>query len=67
VLEVNYLAQLSRSIGFDVINLLNGLRPFAQTELLYFRDDDHLNPRGHGVVARILAEHLRILDSIPRR
>jgi hypothetical protein len=47
-----------------VINLLDGLRPFAQTELLYFRDDDHLTPRRHAVAARILVEHLRTLDSI---
>jgi hypothetical protein len=47
-----------------VINLLDGLRPFVQTELLYFRDDDHLTSRRHAVVARILAEHLRTLDSI---
>ena len=64
---VKYLAQLSRSNGFDVVNLLDGLRPIAQTEQLYSRDDDHLNPRGHAVVARILAEHLRALDSIPGR
>jgi lysophospholipase L1-like esterase len=56
---VNYFERLGRSSGFDVVNLLQAFEPFAGTELLYFRDDDHLNPRGHEVVARVLAEQLR--------
>jgi lysophospholipase L1-like esterase len=56
---VNYLSRLAQSNGFEVINLLDRLAPVARGELLYFRDDDHLNPRGHAVVAGILTEHLR--------
>jgi lysophospholipase L1-like esterase len=60
---VNYLSRLSRTNGFEVINLLERLAPAAQQELLYFRDDDHLNPRGHAVVAGILTEHLRAQET----
>ena len=64
---VNYLSRLSRTNGFDVVDLVDRLVPAARTELLYFRDDDHLNPRGHAVVAGLLSEHLRALDSLPAR
>ena len=40
-----------------------GWAPIARGELLHFRDDDHLNPRGHEATARILADHLRELDA----
>jgi lysophospholipase L1-like esterase len=60
---VNYLSRLARSNGFEVINLLDRLAPVARDELLYFRDDDHLNPRGHAVVAGILTESLRAQEA----
>jgi lysophospholipase L1-like esterase len=60
---VNYLSRLSVANGFDVVNLLDRLAPVARTELLYFRDDDHLSPRGHAVVAGLLSAHLQALDS----
>ena len=56
---VQYLGERARASGFDVVDLLQELAPYARTELLYFRDDDHLNPRGHDVVARILASRLQ--------
>jgi hypothetical protein len=64
---VNYLSRLAQANGFEVVNLLDRLAPFARGELLYFRDDDHLNPRGHAVVAGILTEHLRAQEPPPGR
>jgi lysophospholipase L1-like esterase len=63
---IDYLTRLSRTNGFDVVNLLDRLGPIARGELLYFRDDDHLNPRGHEATARILADYLRALDPAPQ-
>src|SRR5262249_30160866 len=56
---VNYLAGLGRANGFDVVDWLQAFKPYARTELLYFRDDDHLNERGSEVVAQTLAERLQ--------
>jgi lysophospholipase L1-like esterase len=61
---IDYLTRLSRANGFEVVNLLARLAPLAPRELLYFRDDDHLTPRGQAAVARILAEHLQAPDAI---
>ena len=60
---VNYLTELSRKNGFDVLSMLAQLEPTSRTELLYFRDDEHLNARGHEVVARLLAQHLRAVEA----
>jgi hypothetical protein len=60
---IDYVERLARANGFDVVNFLPALEPYAKTELLYFRDDDHLNPRGNEVVARILADHLKMTGS----
>ncbi len=49
----------ARDAGFASVNLLAAFAPHAAGdahELLYFRDDDHWSPRGHAVVAGILAE-----------
>jgi hypothetical protein len=46
------------SVGFQVLNLAEALRPYAEHELLYFRDDDHWNERGHEVVAEIVNKNL---------
>jgi len=54
---VNYVEALARHQGFGVVNLLERFAPYASTELLYLRDDDHLNERGHAVVATVLADH----------
>lgn len=53
------VAQLSAASGFDVVNLEDSLRPSATKDLLYFRDDDHWNERGHAAVADVLGEVLR--------
>jgi hypothetical protein len=57
---INFVADLSRGAGFQTIDLLPLLRPYAEKEMLYFRDDDHWNPQGHEVVAEIVARHLTI-------
>jgi len=49
------LATLARDAGFDVVDMLELLQPYAARELLYFRDDDHCNERGHEVIAQLIA------------
>jgi hypothetical protein len=46
-------------MGFRVIDLHSLLRPFANTELLYYRDDHHWNVRGNEVVAQLITAALR--------
>ncbi len=51
----------AQDAGFPAVNLLDAFAPHAAgdaRELLYFRDDDHWSPRGHAVVAGIVAERL---------
>jgi hypothetical protein len=55
---INYVEHLSRSVGFNVINLYTLLRPYAEKELLYWRDDTHWNERGHQVVAETTRQQL---------
>src|SRR5687767_6070371 len=43
---IGFVADLSREMGFQTVNLFNLLpllQPYANKELLYFRDDDHWN------------------------
>jgi hypothetical protein len=54
---IQYVENLSSQTGFDVVNLYHDLRPYAEDDLLYFRDDDHLNERGSEIVAGILARY----------
>lgn len=56
---VNYVQRLAQSEGFDTISFLEAFEPYARTEFLYFRDDDHLNSRGNEITAKLLSEHLR--------
>ena len=62
---INFVADLSREMGFQTVNLLPLLQPYAEKELLYFRDDDHWNARGNEVVAEILARNLSMKDARP--
>ncbi len=55
---IDQLLAASRRHGFITIDLLQELRPYADRELLHFRDDDHWNERGHEVVAEIVARRL---------
>lgn len=48
------VSRLGKQHGFEVVNLEELLTPYATRELLYFRDDDHWNERGHAVVADVL-------------
>jgi len=61
---IDFVANLSRQMGFQTINLLPLLQSYAKNELLYFRDDDHWNPRGHEVVADIIARQLPMNESL---
>ncbi|MFW6089575.1 MAG: alginate O-acetyltransferase AlgX-related protein [Gemmatimonadota bacterium] len=51
---VDYVADLSARMGFRAVDLLRLFEPFADGELLYFRDDDHWNHRGHALAAEVI-------------
>lgn len=53
------VSRLAERHGFEIVNLEESLRPYVTRELLYFRDDDHWNERGHRAVADILSGFLR--------
>jgi hypothetical protein len=55
---LNYVERLSRSLGFQTVNLYLLLKPYARNELLHFRDDVHWNERGNEVVAEIIAQQV---------
>jgi len=55
---IRYLAALARRHDFEGLNLYPLLRPYAERELLYWRDDTHWNDRGHELVAQLIAEHV---------
>lgn len=57
------ITRLAEQYGFEIINLQELLRPYATKELLYFRDDDHWNERGHLAVADILGGFLQSRNS----
>jgi len=57
---ITYLAALALRNGFDVVDLHALLIPYAERELLYWRDDTHWNDRGHALVAQLIAE--RVFD-----
>lgn len=53
------ITRLAEHHGFEIVNLQESLRPYAERELLHFRDDDHWNEQGHVAVADILNRFLR--------
>jgi hypothetical protein len=55
---VDYVIELAGRQGFNTVNLLALLQPFARRELLYWRDDHHWNERGNAVVADLLKNHV---------
>jgi hypothetical protein len=55
---IDYVVELSRRTGFEVVNLLPVLQPFAERELLYYRDDHHWNERGNAIVAQLIRDAL---------
>ncbi len=50
-----YVDDLARRNGFESVNLLPALRWYAETDLLYQRDDHHWNEIGNRIVAGIVA------------
>ncbi len=57
---INYVAELSNNLGFSTVNLYQSMQPYAEKELLFWRDDTHWNKRGNEVVAEIIAKHFMI-------
>ena len=55
---LDYVATLSGSVDFEVLDLHELLKPYAASDLLFFRDDDHFNHLGHEVVAGIIQQEL---------
>ncbi len=56
---LHHVGDLARSVGFEVVDLSQLMRPAAARELLYYRDDHHWNERGNEVAAQLIAEALR--------
>jgi hypothetical protein len=54
---LRFVERLATRTGFGVVNLADLMRPYAERELLYFRDDTHWNARGNRVVAELVARH----------
>ena len=50
---IRYLESLAATSGFATVDLLDRLAPYADSELLYYRDDHHWNARGNEVVAPV--------------
>lgn len=55
---LDHVERTARSLNLPVLNLYPLLQPYAEGELLYFRDDTHWNERGNAVVASLIAETL---------
>lgn len=62
---VDYVVALAQRSGFEAVNLLPLLQPFADREMLYYRDDHHWNVRGNAVVAQLLASALGRPEQAP--
>jgi hypothetical protein len=63
----DFVADQARSLGFDVTNLVTLLRPFARSEMLYYRDDHHWNARGNEVAAQVIGASLAGQNASPAR
>jgi lysophospholipase L1-like esterase len=55
---IDFVVRLSQSLGFETVNLYRLMQPYAETELLYFRDDDHFNQRGNALAAQLIEQEL---------
>ncbi|MDH3222737.1 MAG: SGNH/GDSL hydrolase family protein, partial [Gemmatimonadota bacterium] len=55
---LEYVGSVAGSVGFEVVDLHDFLVPDGGRELLFFRDDDHFNVRGHERVAEIVQREL---------
>ena len=56
---------LAEERSFEVIDLLAGMRPLAQQELLFYRDDHHWNRRGNQVAAELIRDALFASGGVP--
>lgn len=54
-----YVMELARQHGFAAVDMLPLMRPFADREMLYYRDDHHWNARGNQVAALVIQQILR--------
>jgi hypothetical protein len=54
---LRFVERLAVRRGFATVNLAELMRPYAERELLYFRDDTHWNARGNRVAAELIARH----------
>jgi GTPase Era involved in 16S rRNA processing len=50
----DYVRELAHEQGFRVTNLVEEMAPYADEELLYYRDDHHWNPRGNALAAELI-------------
>lgn len=51
---IDFVEELTRSTGFESVNLYRLMQPYAESELLFFRDDDHFNHRGNALAAELI-------------
>ena len=61
---IRYVDQLADGLGFEHLDLDALLRPYAEHELLFYRDDTHWNERGHEIVAQLLTRHVAAQRSV---
>lgn len=54
-----YVMELARQHGFAAVDMLPLMRPYADREMLYYRDDHHWNARGNEVAALVIQQALR--------
>jgi hypothetical protein len=54
----DYVRELAHEQGFRVANLVEEMAPYADEELLYYRDDHHWNPRGNALAGELVREAL---------
>jgi hypothetical protein len=52
---MRYVEALSRNLGFEVVDMLTLMKPQAEREILYYRDDHHWNERGNEIAALTIA------------
>ena len=62
---LDHVEAVARGLGLGVMNLYAPLRPRADRELLYYRDDTHWNERGQEVVAEVIAERIFQRPQLP--
>jgi lysophospholipase L1-like esterase len=55
---IDFVANLTDRAGFDVVNLYTLMAPLANTELFFFRDDDHFSHRGNELAAQLIHQEV---------